>query len=375
MFDSSLVQLMMGPAPAPLPAPLPVIEALQEITVRHSDGRNGFTLKLAVGKTSPLQLAMLPAGFFDPISTRVVITVVQRGLPHVLMDGIVTQQALQPDSEAGGSTLTLTGEDLSLLMDLVEVRIPWPAMPDAARIAIILAKYAAFGVVPLIVPPPVSNVDSPTSRHDTQDSSDRDYLTTLASQSGYVFYIEPGPIPLQNTAYFGPPHRLPILQPALNVNMDADTNVDSISFTLDGTAKQLTMLRILDPVTRKITITIPVPPINPLHPPLGLRPTPPARVVFTEDTARLTASEAAKRVFGIMKQSKDEITASGSLNVASYGSVLRAGRLVGVRGAGFAYDGAYYVESVTHTIKPGDYKQNFTLARSGLGSMTPAVPA
>jgi hypothetical protein len=373
LFDSSLVQLMIGPAVAPVPAPLPVIEALQGITVRHGDGRNGFTLKLAVGKSSPLQLAMLPAGFFDPITTRVVITIVHRGLPYVLMDGIVTQQALQPGSEAGGSTLTLTGEDLSVLMDLVEVRIPWPAMPDAARIAVILAKYATFGVVPLIVPPPVVNVDSPTSRHDTQDSTDRAYLTALAAQSGYVFYIEPGPVPLQSVAYFGPAHRLPILQPALNVDMDADTNVESISFTLDGTASQLTMLRILDPVTRRIPITIPVPPINPLHPPLGLRPTPPARVVFTEDTARLTASEAAKRVFGVMKQSRDAITVSGSLNVASYGSVLRAGRLVGVRGAGIAYDGAYYVENVTHDIKPGEHKQNFTLARNGIGTTTPVV--
>lgn len=373
MFDSSLLQLMIGPAVAPLPAPLPIIEALQEITVSHGDGRNGFTLKLAVGKTSPLQLAMLPAGFLDPISTRVVITVVQRGLPYVLMDGIVTQQALQPGSEAGESTLTLTGEDLSLLMDLIEVRVPWPAMPDAARIAVILAKYATFGVVPLIVPPPVSNVDSPTSRHDTQDGTDRAYLTALAAQSGYVFYLEPGPVPRQSTAYFGPAHRLPILQPALNINMDADTNVESMSFTLDGTAKQLTMLRILDPVTHKIPITIPVPPINPLHPPLGLRPSPPRRVVFTEDTARLTASEAAKRVFGIMKQSKDAITVTGSLNVASYGSVLRAGRLVGVRGAGIAFDGAYYVENVTHAIKPGEYKQNFTLARDGIGAMTPVV--
>lgn len=373
MFDGTRLQLMIGPPPAPLPAPLPVMEALESITVRHGDGRNGFTLTLAMGKTSPLQLAMLPAGYFDPISTRVVITIVHRGLPQVLIDGIVTQQSLQPSSEPGKSKLTLTGEDLSLLMDLVRIRIPWPAMPDAVRVAAILAKYAAFGVVPAVVPPPVSNVESPTSQIAIQDSTDYDYLKSLAGQSGYVFYLDPGPLPTQSIAYFGPAHRLPILQPALNVNMDADTNVESLSFTLDGRAKQLTIMRILDPVTEKITMTIPVPPINPLHPPLGLRPTPPARIVFTEDAARLSASEAAKRAFALMRQSRDAITVSGSLSVASYGSVLRAGRMVGVRGAGLAYDGAYYVETVTHTIKPGEHKQNFTLARDGLISATPAV--
>lgn len=373
MFDGTRLQLMIGPAVAPMPAPLPVVEALQNIVITHGRGRSGFTLTLALGKTSPLQLAMLPAGFFDPISTRVVITVVHRGLPQVLIDGIVTQQALQPSSEPGQSKLTLTGEDISLLMDLVALHIPWPAMPDAVRIMAILAKYAAFGIVPLVVPPPVVNVDSPTSRFDTQNGTDRAYITSLAQQSGYTFYIDPGPIPAQSIAYFGPDHRLPILQPALNVNMDADTNVESMSFTLDGMAKKITLLRIFDPVTHKIPITIPVPPINPLHLPLGLRPTAPAGSVNVEDTSRLTEGEVFKRIYGIMRQSKDAITVSGSLSVGSYGSVLRAGRMVGVRGAGLAYDGAYYVETVTHNIKPGEYKQNFTLARDGLISATPAV--
>jgi hypothetical protein len=45
-----------------------------------------------------------------------------------------------------------------------------------------------------------------------------------------------------------------------------------------------------------------------------------------------------------------------------------------VRGAGLAYDGLYYVNSVTHNIKRGDYKQSFELSRDGLISNTPRVP-
>ena len=51
-----------------------------------------------------------------------------------------------------------------------------------------------------------------------------------------------------------------------------------------------------------------------------------------------------------------------------YGRVLKARQLVGVRGAGMAFDGLYYVKSVTHTIKRGEYKQSFTLTRNGLVS-------
>ena len=48
--------------------------------------------------------------------------------------------------------------------------------------------------------------------------------------------------------------------------------------------------------------------------------------------------------------------------------------LVGVRGAGIAYDGLYYVNSVTHNLKRGEYKQSFQLSRDGLVSLTPKVP-
>jgi hypothetical protein len=47
--------------------------------------------------------------------------------------------------------------------------------------------------------------------------------------------------------------------------------------------------------------------------------------------------------------------------------------MVGVRGAGLAYDGLYYVNSVTHNLKRGEYKESFQLSRDGLISNTPKV--
>ena len=74
-------------------------------------------------------------------------------------------------------------------------------------------------------------------------------------------------------------------------------------------------------------------------------------------------------------QHADAVSGTGSLDVARYGRVLKSRQLVGVRGAGTPFDGLYYVKSVAHTIKRGDYKQNFTLARNGLISTLPTVPA
>jgi hypothetical protein len=60
--------------------------------------------------------------------------------------------------------------------------------------------------------------------------------------------------------------------------------------------------------------------------------------------------------------------------VLRYGGVLKARQLVGVRGAGPAFDGLHYVESVTHRLSRGEYKQDFTLKRNALISNTPVVP-
>lgn len=373
MFDAAHLTLLIGPLPVPIPAPLPLMEALQRVEVNSGRDRSGFQITFTMGKTSLLQLALLPAGFFDPMITRVVIIATFKGIPNVLMDGVVTRQEMQPGNEPGQSTFTITGEDLSVLMDVVELRVPFIGMPEVARINLILAKYTAFGIVPAVVPPPVLSVDSPTSRFDTQEGTDRAYIQSLAQESGYVFFIEPGPLPLQSIAYFGPDFRIPVPQPALSVNSDWDTNVESLSFSLDGLAKKTVIMFTLDPITRKIPIPIPVPDINPIHPPLGLRQTPPAKISFETGTTRLSPTELAKRAFGIMKQSADAISGSGSLNVATYGHILRSRMLVGVRGAGMAYDGMYYVDSVTHSIKRGEYKQNFQISRDGLITQTPVV--
>ena len=77
----------------------------------------------------------------------------------------------------------------------------------------------------------------------------------------------------------------------------------------------------------------------------------------------LAASAAAAEV----------VKGEGSLDVTRYGGVLNARQLVGVRGAGQAFDGLYYVQKVKHKIKRGEYKQEFELSRNGLVSTVPTV--
>lgn len=81
-------------------------------------------------------------------------------------------------------------------------------------------------------------------------------------------------------------------------------------------------------------------------------------------------SPAQAVMVGLAKTARaaEVITGSGTLNVMRYGGLLKARRLVEVRGAGLAHDGVHFVRSVTHQIKPGEYKQSFSLSRNAFGT-------
>jgi hypothetical protein len=373
MLNGIHLTLMIGPA-VPIPAPQSVVDALASVQVNSGGERSGFQLTFNISKNSPLLTTMLPAGYFDPMVTRVIIIVTMKGIPNVLMDGIVTRQEMSPSDEPGQSKLTITGEDLSVLMDVIEIKRPFPAMDDTVQLYAILAPYAAFGMVPLIMPSLFLDFLPPTEGWDSQTSNDLEHIKSLADSNGYVFYVEPGPLPGQSIAYFGPNIRIPYPQPTLNVNMDAHTNVESLSFSLNGLAKDVMVVTVMDPISHKIPIPVPIPNISIFQPPLGARPTPPARIKFANNVANKSVTKVLKLTVGkLLQGAANAITGNGSLDVLRYGSILRARMLVGVRGVGLAYDGLYYVDTVTHNLKRGEYKQNFTISRDGLISNTPKV--
>jgi hypothetical protein len=371
MLRGFYLTLLMGPMVA-LPVPQPVIDALTSAQITTTAGSaSGFQLTFALSKKSILNTILLPAGAFDP-GIRVILMATVNGLPTVLMDGIITQHTVTPSNDPGQSTLTVTGEDLTLLMSLTDVQVPYPALGTAEIINLILLSYITYGIIPAVIPPIELDFESPLESWDSQATTDLDYINEIAHEAGYVFYINPGPLPGANVAYFGPEIRVGIPQSALNVNMDAETNVESLSFTFDGMAREQPVITILDPITGKIPIQIPIPDVSLLRPPLALRPAVAMRTKKLDDVANLNPVRAA--LLGLAKTAKpDAITGSGQLDVLRYGQPLKARQLVGVRGAGTAYDGLYYVSSVTHNIKRGEYKQSFSLAREGLISLTPRV--
>jgi hypothetical protein len=376
MLKGVNLTLLIGPA-VPIPAPRAVLDALTSIQVNANSGdtQSGFDLTFALDRGSPLHTLFLLSGGASVPLMRVVIVVTINGMPNVLIDGMVTQQ--QVDGGGGGqkATLKVQGKDLSAAMTLFDFSgVPYPAMPPAARVLLVVAKYAWLGIIPMVIPSIIEEPPIPVERIPRHQGKDLDYVKRLAREVGYVFYVEPGPAPGANIAYWGPEIRVGAPQPALNVDMDAHTNVESLTFRFDKEQKEMPIVFIQNRETR-VPIPIPIPDITPLNPPLGAVPPLPPKLTPLNDTANLSPLQAALRGVSYASQHADAVFANGSLDVLRYGRPLKSRQLVGVRGAGMAFDGLYYVKSVTHSIKRGEYKQSFTLARNGLVSTLPAVPA
>jgi hypothetical protein len=375
MASPLYLTLLVGPVEA-VPASKPVMDALTSVEVNVSaTGTSGFQLTFSLANSSPLQTLFLLAGGAPVPIMRVILVATFGGLPQVVMDGVVKHTEVVPDAMVGSSKLVATGEDLTAIMDLVDLSgLPYPGLTPDLRVLTILAKYSVFGIIPEVIPMIAPDIELPVERIPTQKGTDLAYIRQLAKEAGYVFYLEPGPVPGTTQAYWGPQIKIGIPQSALNVNMDAFTNVESLNLHYEPQSCVLPIVFIQEPNT-KLILPLPIPPVTPLNPPLGLIVPVPQKIEELEDTAKLSPGQAIMRGIARASETADVVSADGSLDVMRYGQILKARQLVGLRGAGLAYDGLYYVESTKHQIKLGEYKQSFSLKRNALVSNLPVVPA
>ena len=379
MLDSVQLRLLIGPI-IPLTPPREVMDALSEVEVKVLDvGQSGFKLTFSIDKQSPLQILFLLTGGMPLLFMRVVIAVVVNGTTNVLIDGVITDNNIAPGDKGSNSTLTLMGKDLTALMDQSKLSgFPFPALPAEARVALMLLKYAIFGVIPLVIPSVLLFVPLPIDQIPSQQGTDLEYIRYLADQAGYVFYIDPGPIPGVSKAYWGPQIKVGIAaagaerrhgrihqrrEPALLLRSGEEQDPAGLHLQL-ANRRQLPDSDAADHAAESAAGRDSAA----AHEPASARSEPfRRRSREAADPAGHhdgPGARGAKCRGGFLR---------GLARRHALPQVLKARQLVGVRGAGPAFDGLYYVKSVTHKIKRGEYKQDFTLTRNGLVSTVPTV--
>jgi hypothetical protein len=359
--------LWMG-GTVPMPAPSDALTGLTRAEINNDvETGDGFQLTFAIAKGTLQNYTLLTSGAVD-VFNRVIIAVVLGIVPEVLIDGVITNHQLSPSNEPGQSTLTVTGKDVSQMMDLEERNAEYPNQPDFIIFSQLVAQYAQYGLIPN--PTATSDVPIQVTRVPRQQETDLAFIKRLAQRNGYVFYVEPVTFGV-NQAYFGPEVRAGLPQPALTTNMGSHNNLKTLSFTQDGLAPVAPSGTIQEPITKT---NIPIPALPSLRvPPFALSPTTAHRKTLLRETANQSVGQAAATMIAAVTNAPESVLASGTLETVRYGSVLRARKPVGLRGAGTSYDGFYYVRKVKHIITQNEYTQEFTASREGTGALLPVV--
>jgi len=372
------VQLWLGRVAA-WPAPASIVQQIQSIEVSQNDtGRSGFQIIFSATRSDGVSsdYELLDSFYLLPFN-RVVIVVTVGGSSTVLMDGVITNRQLIPGDGPGGTVFAVTGEDITCLMDMTELSVEYPAMSAELQAAFILLRNIYLGLIPIVIPTLFPDEPLPVDRTPLQQGTDLRHLQMLANRAGYLFYVAPGPVPLTNYAYWGPPIRIGPPAPAIDVDMGAQTTATNVKFSYDALAPTFVVGLYQD---LKIPFfMLPIVTFASLHlPPLAALPAlyaslPNIRTTIL-DVSGLDIISAWMKAQSITDRSTDNVLlATGDIDTIRYGAVLTARGLVGVRGAGWQHDGVYYVKQVVHKLNRRQYTQSFQLVREGYGSTVPAV--
>jgi hypothetical protein len=377
MSSGAELRVYVGPA-VPVPLSQDALKALVSASVSSATptGPGVFQLVFDIDQRSPLHTVFLISGGAPIPLVRVVIAARVNGEESVLIDGVMTNHEISPGPAPGTARLTVTGEDLSRALDYIAFNeILYPAAPDFVRVGLILLKYAFLGIIPKVIPSVLLDVPLPTERIPRQQGKDLGYIKMLAEKVGYVFMMQPGDVVGTSYAYWGPEIRVGEPQRALNFDMDAHKNVQSLSGSYNGQNAKLPIVTIQNPQTRA-PIPIPIV-VNPVFdPPVGAIPPIPLQIEPVTGTAKLNPVQAA--LVGMAKAAqanKAPVKLSGQLDVMRYGRLLQPHKLVGLRGFGAAFDGLHYVEMVRTNFSAGTLTQGFEITRNGLLSTVEKVPA
>lgn len=371
MVDISSIQVSLyAGSGTPSAVPNYVIEALGRIEVTNDAlGRSGFVLELAadLAEASEDDYELVTSKLFDPFG-RVIVTLSIGNEITVLADGFITNVELDVRN-GGATTLSVFGEDASVMMDLEEKIVSHFEQDAPTIVKAVLGAYSQYGVTPVVeANPPAKPVDQTVQR-----GSDLEYLQRLARLFGYVFYVSPGKSRGKVDAYWGPPKLTKAQpQPALSVLAGTESNVQNIHFSYDALAPTKVSGKSDDAQPVDITATT----WDALSSGGALSKQTKARTRLIAGAGGLSNVQAKAIAQGWTDTGQHgAIKATGDLNVLDYGTVLRAGALVDVRGAGKTYDGTYYVQRVNTMVTLGEVTQRFELSRGGLGSTITKVRA
>lgn len=275
-----------------------------------------------------------------------------------VMRGFILNVDADYPANPGQTTLTVTCQDESLPLDRDHIREQWGADGPTSDGVIVTTIAGRHNLAPH-----GDNADGLQAVSLNQDDTDIKFLRERAEANGYELIFSQGAI------YFGP-MRL-TLAPQDNIMIYAGPDTNCINFRLtddghlpDSVAYDIAAREGEDTESETIEPDLEL---------LGTEPATSADSGLGDFTWRLsrageaTPEEAAARALAKANENAMKIKATGELDGALYGHVLRVGEPVGVDGIGQRYGGVYYVDTVDHVFDTSGYRQSFQLLRNAYG--------
>ena len=184
------------------PAPYELVQALSTVEVTNGmEGGDGFSMTFALKKERQLDYSLLNHPLLTKPGNRVAIGVMLGAKPEVLIDGAIEYYQVSLDPEPGPSTLTVTGKELTIQLDLTQRDEAFPRQTDSEIVESVLGRpeYSDLRLVPQVTP----TADRPpeSERIEWEQGTDLSLIQALAKRNGYVFYLEPRPFGA-TTAYW-----------------------------------------------------------------------------------------------------------------------------------------------------------------------------
>jgi hypothetical protein len=276
-----------------------------------------------------------------------------------IIRGYVKQATLRAPQNAGEAVYEVEFQDDSLVLDRGHMRDVWGS--DDAPLSdkdIATAIAAEYGLKLA-----ADSHDGQANRPRNQDDTPIKFLRERAKANGFELLFQEGEV------YFGPMRLSGEAQETIKIHAGRDTNCLGFNVTEDAMKPDKVRFDVAPKTgTQPETETI-----APATPVLGKKPAAADGADLHEFAWRVsregdeTADEARVRAQALADQNAMKLTATGELDGALYGHVLKVGRLVAVDGVGNRLGGLYYVDQVEHAFTPDGYRQRFTLIRNATG--------
>lgn len=275
-----------------------------------------------------------------------------------IFSGFVTHLKPNFDVDPSKCTLDVAAIDRSIILDREQKLRPWANKKDSDIAREILATE--YGLAAEITDTPVEHDEAVTTV--TQRETDMRFLQRLARRNGFEVYIN------GTDAYFGPPVYDDNIQPTLSVHFGAETTLTNFDLDVNG----LSNTRVETASTSRDDRSDSESPVESSEEPtLGGEGAAdldsgevPDSVIFLGSSAVASQQELEMRAQAIYNRQQWFITGSGEVAGNFYGHVIRAHKMVTIKGIGEAYSGNYYVTQVTHRFGVGGYRMQIRVRRN-----------